>query len=415
MTERTKSSRFSPGEGSGTEDEILQQEIRTDWITPFCLVGLSLISVLFIRSAQASVGGSQWKMQIVWCGIGFSVYFVASWINYQIWMRYAHFFYALAILALLLVFSGPVLYGAQRWIDFGLFKFQPSEIAKWATLVMGASILARSKVGDLRDSLRGIVRLALCFSLPMFLIFLQPDLGSTLVFPPIAFSLLYVTRIPTRFFIATFALFVVIIGVLGWDVFRYYQYKSENPRPSEATIAYQETSLVPLKDYQRKRILTFIAPEVEDPHGVGANWNRIQALIAVATGGLTGKGLGDGMQAKLGYLPSAVAHNDFIFAVLAEESGLLGSTLALLAILLVIFGCLKVATKASDRFGAMLAVSVSVLLMTHVFVNVGMTIGITHITGLPLPFLSYGGTFLVTCFLMLGVVQSVYRHRKEFR
>ena len=130
---------------------------------------------------------------------------------------------------------------SPRWIDFGLFKFQPSEIAKWATLVMGASILARSKVGDLRDSLRGIVRLALCFSLPMFLIFLQPDLGSTLVFPPIAFSLLYATRIPTRFFIATFALFVVIIGVLGWDVFRYYQYKSENPRPSEATIAYQET------------------------------------------------------------------------------------------------------------------------------------------------------------------------------
>ena len=148
----------------------------------------------------------------------------------------------------------------------------------------------------------------------------------------------------------------------------------------------RRASLVPLKDYQRKRILTFIAPEVEDPHGVGANWNRIQALIAVATGGLTGKGLGDGMQAKLGYLPSAVAHNDFIFAVLAEESGLLGSALALLAILLVIFGCLKVATKASDRFGAMLAVSVSVLLMTHVFVNVGMTIGITPITGLPLPF-----------------------------
>ena len=117
---------------------------------------------------------------------------------------------------------------------------------------------------------------------------------------------------------------------------------------------------------------------------------------------------------KLGYLPSAVAHNDFIFAVLAEESGLLGSALALLAILLVIFGCLKVATKASDRFGAMLAVSVSVLLMTHVFVRVGMTIGITPITGLP-SFFELWRTFLVTCFLMLGVVQSVYRHRKEFR
>ena len=145
-----------------------------------------------------------------------------------------------------------------------------------------------------------------CFGLPMFLIFLQPDLGSTLVFPPIAFSLLYVTRIPTRFFIATFALFVVILGVLGWDVFRYYQYKSENPRPSQATIAYEETSLVPLKDYQRKRILTFIAPEVEDPHGVGAIEPHPSPHRRCHRG-ISGKGLGDGMQAKLGYLPKAVA------------------------------------------------------------------------------------------------------------
>ena len=121
------------------------------------------------------------------------------------------------------------------------------------------------------------------------------------------------------------------------------------------------------------------------------------------------------MQAKLGYLPKAVAHNDFIFAVLAEESGLLGCLLALGAFFMIIFGCLKVAAKAADRFGAMLAVGVSVLLMMHVFINIGMTIGITPITGLPLPFLSYGGSFLVTCFVMLGMVQSVYRHRMEFR
>ena len=397
------------------QDVVSREEIQTDWITPLCLAGLSLLSILFIRSAQAYVGGDQWKMQILWCLIGFTAYLVASLLDYHIWMRYAHHFYALAVLALLLVFGGPVLYGARRWIDFGLFKFQPSEISKWATLVMGASILARSKIGGMRDSLKGILQVALCFAVPMFLIFLQPDLGSMMVFPPIAFTLLYVARIPTRFFTATFIAFVLLLGVLGWDVFRYYQYKSENPRFSRAVPAYEETSLVPLKDYQRKRILTFIAPEVEDPHGIGANWNRIQALIAVATGGISGKGLGEGMQAKLGYLPPAVAHNDFIFAVLAEESGLLGSSLALLAFLLVVYGCLKVASKASDRFGALLAVSVSVLLMTHLFVNVGMTIGITPITGLPLPFLSYGGTFLVTCFLMLGVVQSVYRHRKEFR
>ena len=197
--------------------------------------------------------------------------------------------------------------------------------------------------------------------------------------------------------------------------FRYYQYKSENPNPSEATIAYQDTSLIPLKDYQRKRILTFVAPEVMDPNGIGANWNRIQALIAVATGGISGKGLGNGMQAKLGYLPSAVAHNDFIFAVLAEESGYVGGLLVLGAFFFLIFGCLKVASKADDQFSAMIAIGVSVLLMTHMFINIGMTIGITPITGLPLPFLSYGGSFMISCFILLGLVQSVYRHRKEFR
>ena len=395
------------------KDIIIPKQKNWDWITPVCLCGLSIMSILFIHSAQAYGGGNYWKMQILWCMIGFSLYGVAAVINYQIWMRYAHFLYYLVIIALILVFFGPMIYGARRWIDFGFFKVQPSEIAKLTTMIYGASLLARSKVGDMQDSFLGILKVAACFALPMFLIFLQPDLGSTMVFPPIAFSLLYVARMPTKFFVSTFVVFVVLFGLLSFDLFHYYQYKLENPKPSDAVVAYEETSLLPLKDYQRKRILTFVAPEVEDPHGVGSNWNRIQALIAVATGGISGKGLGEGMQAKLGYLPTAVAHNDFIFAVIAEESGLLGGSLAIGMLCLVVFGCLRVAAKAADRFGSMLAVGVSVLLMTHIFINIGMTIGITPITGLPLPFLSYGGSFMVVCFMMLGIVQSVFRYRNS--
>jgi rod shape determining protein RodA len=394
-------------------ESLIPQEVQWDWLTPLCLVVLSLMSILFIHSAQAYGGGNYWKMQILWCVIGFTLYTVMALINYQIWLRYAHFIYFSVLIGLLLVFGGPMIYGARRWIDFGIFKVQPSEIAKWSTMIFGASLLARSKVGDMQDSLRGILKVAACFSLPMFLIFLQPDLGSTLVFPPIAFSLLYVARMPTKFFVSTFVVFVVLLGLLGFDLFHYYQYKLENPKPSDAVVAYEDTSLLPLKDYQRKRILTFVAPEVEDPHGIGSNWNRIQALIAVATGGVSGKGFGEGMQAKLGYLPTAVAHNDFIFAVIAEEAGLLGGGLAIGMLGLVVFGCLRVAAKSADRFGSMLAVGVSVLLMTHIFINIGMTIGITPITGLPLPFLSYGGSFMVVCFLMLGMVQSVFRHRNS--
>jgi len=401
--------------GSNKPAPILEEESRWEIFSPISLLVLCSMSILFIHSAQTYTGGNQWMMQALWVLIGFSLYLVVSYLDYHIWMRFAHVFYTLGLFSLFLVFLWPEKYGAQRWIDFGKFKIQPSEFAKIVTLMLGASIMSRSEIGTIRDSLKGIFKLGVCFVCPMFLIFKQPDLGSTLVFPPIAFSLLYVARIPYRFFVTTALLFVVMMGVLGYDVFRYYQYKSENPHPNEAIVAYEDTSLIPLKDYQRKRILTFVAPEYMDPNGIGANWNRIQALIAVATGGISGKGLGNGMQAKLGYLPSAVAHNDFIFAVLAEESGFVGGIIAIGAFFLLIFGCLKVASKAADRFGAMLAVGVSVLLMTHVFINIGMTIGITPITGLPLPFLSYGGSFLISCFILLGLVQSVYRHRKEFR
>ena len=395
-------------------DTKLVKEDRWDWITPVFLAGLCLMSVLFIHSAQAYNGGNEWKRQLVWCFAGFIAYFSLSLIDYKIFLKYAHIVYALSVLSLLLVFGGPKIYGASRWVDFGIFKIQPSEMAKFATIIMGASILSRSKIGDMKDSLKGIFRLSFCFVIPMFLIFLQPDLGSTLVLPPIAFTLLYVARIPAKFFVATAMIFVLLLGLLGLDIYQYYQHTSENLRSSEPVVAYEENALLPLKDYQRKRILTFIAPEVVDPQGIGPNWNRIQALIAVSTGGISGKGWGEGMQAKLGYLPPAVAHNDFIFAVLAEEWGLIGSLFALLAYAIVIFGCLKVASKSADLFGRLIATSIAVLMMVHLFINVGMTIGITPITGLPLPFMSYGGSFIVTSFIMMGVVQSVYRYRREF-
>ena len=275
------------------KDFLIRKENTWDWVTPICLLVLSIMSVVFIHSAQA-YGGQ--LLENADCMVCYWIFSLRGGIGYQLpaMDEICSYFLFLVLIGLLLVFAGPTIYGARRWIDFGLFKVQPSEVAKWSTMIFGASLLARSKVGDMQDSLKGILKVAACFGLPMFLIFLQPDLGSTMVFPPIAFSLLYVARMPTKFFVSTFVVFVVLLGLLSFDLFHYYQYKLENPKPSDAVVAYEETSLLPLKDYQRKRILTFVAPEVEDPHGVGSNWNRIQALIAVATGGLSGKGLGEG-------------------------------------------------------------------------------------------------------------------------
>jgi rod shape determining protein RodA len=175
---------------------------------------------------------------------------------------------------------------------------------------------------------------------------------------------------------------------------------------------YESQSWVPLHDYQRNRIVSFIAPDKIDALGVG--WNRTQSLISVGSGGLTGKGWTKGTQAQLGYLPRAVAHNDFIFPVIAEEVGFLGSLPVLSLFGIVMFNSIRIAGLARDRFGTLLAIGVTMLFAVHVFVNIAMSIGLVPITGIPLPFISYGGSFVLSCCLLQGLVQSVYRFRKDF-
>ena len=160
--------------------------------------------------------------------------------------------------------------------------------------------------------------------------------------------------------------------------------------------------------------MAFVAPETVDPKGTGITYNLNQSLITVGSGGLTGKGWQQGTQAQLGYLPRSIAHNDFIFSVISEELGFVGSITVLGLFGLVLFNGIRIAGLARDRFGTLIALGVTVLFMVHVFVNVAMTIGLVPITGIPLPFISYGGSFVLSCCLLQGLVQSVYRFRKDF-
>jgi len=208
----------------------------------------------------------------------------------------------------------------------------------------------------------------------------------------------------------------VAVSILGMDIYAYSQHLEEvrTAKISNTTTLSEEyQSLLPIHNYQRDRILTFVAPDVVDPEGTGASWNAKQAKISTATGGLAGKGLFKGTQAQLGYLPQAVAHNDFIFSVIAEETGFLGSAFVVGLFCLMVANSIRIAGLARDRFGMQLAIGVSVIFLVHFFINIGMTIGITPITGLPLPFLSYGGSFVLSCFILQGLVQSVYRYRKD--
>jgi len=394
------------------------QRPRVDPVNPAIMLLLSIVGVVFIYSAQSYVDGSQWKSQLAWVAIGAGVYFVVSLTDYAFFMKYSHWFWLIAVvmLALVVIPHSPLAvrrYGATRWLDLGFYTFQPVEIAKFACIVISASILTRSEVGDLKDSTQVLAKMALAISLPFALILLQPDLGSAMVIPMFVFAQLYASNLSKRFFSTAILVFAALVGAILIDNHLYVKFLDKNGLdPQNVDGRYQETSWFPLKDYQRNRILTFVNPDRADPRGAG--WNREQSIISVASGGPFGKGVAQGSQAQLGYLPRSVAHNDFIFSVLAEEAGFIGSAAVICLFGLLLGNSLRIAGMAKDRFGTLLVLGVMALLSVHVFVNIAMTIGLMPITGLPLPFLSHGGTFMVSCCILMGLVQSVYRYRKDF-
>lgn len=389
---------------------------RFDRITPICIFLLSVIGVFFIYSAQLARGRDQWQQQIVYLAAGAVVYLGTSFLDYRIWLRYAHWVYLVGILLLILVLIPGIGtthgMGARRWIDIGI-AFQPSEFAKVAVLFATASILTGSKLGSVSDSFQVLIKLALAVGFPMLLIIAEPDLGSALVIAPMVFAMLFVSNLSLRFFGGALGVFAVIVGIVAIDIVRYANYMDEKKLSyTRDRGEYEKHSFLPLKDYQRNRILAFALPDKVDPMGIG--WNSRQSLISVGSGGFFGKGWTEGTQASLGYLPPAVAHNDFIFSVIAEEKGFLGSITVVGLFGVVLWNGLRIAGLARDRFGTLLALGVTVLLSVHVFVNIAMTIGLVPVKGIPLPFISYGGTFVLSCCLLQGLVQSVYRFRRDF-
>lgn len=391
---------------------------RWDVGTPLIMAVLSVIGVAFIYSAQLhpSVVESDWQKQIVWLVLGIVIYAGTSLIDYRFWLRVVHWFYVASILLLILVLIpgiGTEAYGAQRWLRVGPIGFQPSDPAKIAVLLAAATILMREKVGSVSQSLGVLGKLALAVGIPVLLILRQPDIKPALILPPMVFSMLYISRLSTRFFVGALGAFSLLVGIVAWDGARYVKFmENNNYSYVNDRGKYEPHSWLPLGDYQRNRIISFTNPDKIDPMGI--SWNQRQSLISVGSGGLLGKGWTEGTQAQLGYLPRAVAHNDFIFSVIAEEKGLLGSLTVLSLFGLMLFNGIRIAGLARDRFGTLLALGVTVLFSVHVFVNIAMTVGLVPITGIPLPFISYGGSFLLSCCLLQGLVQSVYRFRKDF-
>lgn len=295
--------------------------------------------------------------------------------------KYAKPLYIINLLMLVAVmFVGTSALGAQRWIQLGPITLQPSEFSKLIMIICTASILS-DRVGQL-NTWRQVLPIGLYVGIPFLLVLKQPDLGTSLVFLAITFGMLFVGRIKMSLLRNVF-LAGVVLAPVGWHF---------------------------LKDYQKSRITVFLNPNA-DPFGAG--YHIIQSKIAIGSGMLFGKGLFQGTQSQLNFLPEN--HTDFIFAVAGEEFGFIGTTIILLLYGVVIYRGLSIALHASDDFGTLLAVGVVSMFLFHILVNVGMTSGIMPVTGVPLPFMSYGVSSLTTNMLMVALLLNINAHHQTLR
>jgi rod shape determining protein RodA len=365
---------------------------------PILLVlgALCVASIFIIKSATVSNDALRhaYSAQFGYLMVGAAIYLAVAMTPYVIFIRISPILYAAAVILLVAVFIphlGRKAYNAYSWIKIGPIGFEPTEYAKLAYILGLAWFLHLRENAIQRLS---TVLMAIGFTaIPFLLILKQPALGSASVFFPICFCMLFAAGARPHH------LLIPLVAVVTLTVMAYYWiHVWEKPVPF-------------LKDFQRHRIEVFFDPSL-DPKGSG--WQVDQSLIAIGSGGMDGKGFDEGSDTALGYLPKNTSYNDLIFAVAAELTGFRGAAALIICEGTVLLWCLWVAARAREKTGALVVVGVMAMLFTHIFVNVGMTIRLVPITGIPLPFISYGGTFVIACLAAMGLVQSVWIHRKNF-
>lgn len=353
------------------------------------LLGITLLLAVFgfltLYSATAMVSNDSHRLvyikQIIWCCGGFVIMAMAFMINYKLLDRWSDIVYLFCILLLLgtLVF-GKFVAGSRRWLVLGPLSIQPSELAKITIIIVLAkyySNVASPKGLEFRELFKPLVYTGI----PFILIVIQPDLGTAMLLAFIALAMTVFVKIERKTFYCLLGSGMVCVPLV-WFV---------------------------LKDYQKKRILTFFNPD-RDP--LGAGYHIIQSKIAIGSGMITGKGYLEGTQNALSFLPEQ--HTDFIFSVLAEEWGFLGAGFLLFLFFMLIFSGLKIAHGCKDPFGTMLAFGITAMIFFHVFINIGMVMGLLPVVGVPLPLISYGGSSMITIMLSIGILISISMRRFMF-
>lgn len=370
---------------------ILQRErpLRPDLLMVLSYLALSALGIVMIYTATAPAlelagrdAATTMRRHAVFVAIGIVVFIVASLVDQRTLLSLTPMAYVgtLAALALVLTPLGTEFNGARRWVDIGPLPFQPSEFAKIAVILALASLLGMGAAGG-KVRWDHIARAVVIVGLPAVLIFRQPDLGTMLVFGFVAVVMLYASGTSWRQMV-----FLVITATLG------------------AVGIFQSGAL---RAFQLRRITSFFDPT--DDLAASALYNQIQSEIAIGSGGLFGKGLGQGTQTNLSFVPEQ--ESDFIFTAVGEQLGFIGGAIVIAMFGVLIWRVLVAAVNGRDRFGQLLAVGVAAMLMFHVFVNIGMTMRLMPVTGLPLPFMSAGGTAFIAFSLALGMAHSVWMRR----
>lgn len=357
-----------------------------DWLVFFAVICLLLVGAFTLYSAVVVGSGSPkialFYKQLSWYMIAFCVMAVITIIDYHFIYKWAYIIYAGSVILLVLVLiMGDTISGSQRWLPLGPFSLQPSELAKIAIII----VLARyfSKVKSLAGfNFLNLIPAAILVGIPFLLVLKQPDLGTALMLMLIAGCIAFVAKIERTTFV------VLIVAALLLGVILFFT----------------------LEEYQMTRVSIFLNPG-QDP--LGAGYHIIQSKIAIGSGMLLGKGYLNGPQNALDFLPEE--HTDFIFAVLAEEWGLMGASVLLLLFLILIFGCLNAGLKSKDPFCVLLAAGVAALIFWQVFINICMTMGLMPVVGVPLPFISYGGSSLLTLSISVGLILNISMRRFKYK
>lgn len=364
---------------------------RFDYVLTFSALALVSFGLILIYSgASSTYSGPVASLanpaarQAIFAAIGIGLMLAVSKLDYHYLTHYAWILYGIGILSLVFILGvGHTAYGSTRWFDLGPIQVQPSEFAKLATILVLAKYLG-DRGGDIRE-LRTLLTSFLIVAVPAGLVFIEPDLGTSVVFMAIWVGVVIVAGARRTHLLVFAGLFIALLPFV-WTFF--------------------------ISDYQVERISVLIDP-YNDQNGRGAGYNNIQSEIAVGSGEIFGKGLMNGDQTKFGYLP--VATKDFIFSVLGEETGFVGAMVLFSLFILLLMRGIRAAKIAGDTPGQLIASGVVMLILFQAFINIAVNLSLFPVTGIPLPFVSAGGSSLLTLFIALGIVQSVAMRHRAYR